>query len=288
MKKTQEQKYKKIGYYTLIFRRLGQEKLLDESIIFATKKGKETIGPSELGEFAAFNADFLKNNITAEKYFIKSIEKEPDNSFWLGNYAIFLHYYKEDINLAEQYYLKSLHLDNQDAFLLYNYALLLLFKKKDYARTELLLKKAIHYDALIPKFQCTYAGFLFKIKKDFENAEKLLKKITTKTKNPQYLATYAQLEIFKNNLAQAENYINQAFELSPPDEIKLELWFYRYAHFAHWYEKAEKAMNKILKSETKSYAWGLKRNVVIALFAGHPNPEKLENYANKIIGVFKV
>ncbi len=287
MRKFRKKENRRIGYYAFSFNKLGEGNLLDESFIYTTTNERNTISSSKYGEFAIFNADLLKNLDKANHYFIKAIEKEPQNSFWIGNYAIFLHYYKLNFKLAEKFYLLSLKYFKDDAFVLYNYSLLLLFEKKDHKKTEIILSKAIKFDPESLRFQCTYAGFLFKIKKDYNAAEKILKKLVTKN-NPQFFAVYAQFYFFQNKFYEAEILINQAFANNPSDEVSLELWFYRFAHFPQWHEKAEFEMNKLIKNNVKCLSWGLQKNVVIALFSGHPYPEKLENYSKQITGVFKV
>ncbi|MBN2662308.1 MAG: hypothetical protein JXR68_01550 [Bacteroidales bacterium] len=287
MQKLRRPENRKVGYYAFIFKKLGRANMLDESFIYATTTEKNTLSSSKLGEFAIFNADLLKNYEKAEKYFRIAIEKEPQNSFWIGNYAIFLHYYKQNYKLAEKLYLRSLKFFKEDGFILYNYALLILFHKKDYHKTEILLKKAIKFEPDITKFQCTLAAFYFKIKKDFTEAEKICRKLNVRN-NPQFKAVYAQLNLYKKDFKAAEILIDEAFITDPPDEIKLELWFYRFAHYEKWHEKAEYEINKLIKNGTKSLAWGLQKNVVIALFSGHPFPEKLEFFAKAIVGEFKI
>lgn len=287
MQKLRRPENKKIGYYAFVFKKLGRSNILDESFVYATNSARSGLSSSKLGEFAIFNADLLKNYEKAEKYFRIAIEKEPDNSFWLGNYAIFLHYYTQNNKLAEKLYLRSLKFFKEDGFILYNYALLVLFHKKDYNVAEILLKKAIKFEPEIQKFQCTLAGFNFKIRKNFDEAEKIFSQIDIKN-NPQFMAVYAQSFLYKKNFKVADKIIDDALELNPPDEVKLELWFYRFAHYDKWQEKAEFEINKLLRNDVKSTAWGLQKNVIIALFDGHRYPEKLEYFAKEILGVFKI
>lgn len=287
MQKLRKYENKKVGYYAFIFKQLGQKHILDESFIYATSAEKNSLSSAKMGEFAIFNADLLKNYEKAEKYFLLAIQKEPKNSFWIGNYAIFLHYYKENYKLAEKFYQRSLKFFREDGFILYNYALLLLFHKKDFNNAEILLKKAIKYEPDIYKFQCTLAGFYFKIRKDYVQAKKICEKLNS-TNNPQFKTVFAQLLIYMKDFKSAEKLIDDAFSQNPPDEIKLELWFYRFAHYENWFEKAEFEINKLLKNDVKSLAWGLQKNVVIALFSGHPYAEKLEYFAKEIIGPFKI
>lgn len=283
MEKLRIKENKKVGYYAFVFKRLGQKELINESFVFSTSFGSNRLSQGKIGEFAIFTADLLKDNDKAEKYFLRAIERNPKNSFWTGNYAIFLHFYMKKYELAEKIYKKSLELNEDDAFLMFNYANLLIFGKKDYDKAESMLKKVLSIEPNNPKYKCAYAGFLFKIKKKFAQAEILCKEVTEKfNQNPAWLATYAQLKILKGEPEEAELLIQKAFDLKPSNELCLELWFYLYAHYKEHRDLAEKEIVKLLDLGVKSLVWGLQQNVVIAIFSGHPEPQKLEEYAKQL------
>lgn len=290
MRKFRQKEYRKIGYYTFLYKRIGKKRsLVDESLIYSSTSEKIDISSAKLGEFAIFNAEMLGDFNAAERYFQKAVERDPNDSYWLGNYAIFLHYYKLDYSKAEKFYIRSLKIDIQDSFVLYNYAILLLFIKKDYNKAQKLLRKAIKYDKYQHKYVLTYAGFMFKIRKNFDFAEKLfVKLIKEHPQNAQILASYAQLKIYNDQFQEAEKLIDKAFELDPQEEVKLELWYYRYAHFNQWFAKAEYEIEHLLKNDVKCFAWGLQQNLIIALFKGHQDPDKLDFFTYKIVGVFKI
>jgi tetratricopeptide (TPR) repeat protein len=286
MQKFRKKENKRIAYYELSVKELGRKKSYVESFYHSSTFNRNGVNASKLGEFAIFTADLLKNVNKAEEYFLQSIEKEPDNSFWIGNYAIFLHYYKKDIENADKLYQKSLEMYEDDAFLKHNYAVMLLFYKKDYNKVEKLLKSAIELEPENSKYLCTYAAFLFKIRKKFDLAENFCKKALEQDEsNAEIYAIFAQLMILKSNLETADQYISKALELDPIDDLKLELWFYRYAHYNKWLEIAEQEINLYLSKKINSYAWGLQQNVVISIFSGHPFPQKVEYFANKIMGL---
>lgn len=285
MKTLQAKENKKVGYYTFVFKELGKPAMINESFVFSTKFSSNRLSQGKIGEFAIFTADLYKDYEKAEKYFLQAIERDSENAFWLGNYAIFLHFYKKDIENADMFYQKSLKIDKDDAFLKFNYAQLLLFAKKDYNKVEEILKEILQLEPENEKYKCAYAAFLFKVKKKFAQAEKLCQEITSKNdQNPAWLATYAQLKILKGENKAAQKLIDKAFSLNPSAELELELWFYNYAHFEEKREMAEQKINEFVEKGVKSFVWGLKENVTVAIFAGHPFPQKLEEIAMKIIG----
>ncbi|MBN2893744.1 MAG: hypothetical protein JXL97_17880 [Bacteroidales bacterium] len=285
MEKLRVRENKKIGYYAFIFKRLGKPALINESFVFSTSFNSNRLSQGKIGEFAIFTADLLKDYDKAEKYFLQAIERDPENAFWIGNYAIFIHFYKKDFNLAEEYYQKSLKLYEDDAFLKFNYAQLVLFYKSDYDLVEKLMKEVLMLEPNNSKFKCSYAAFLFKVRKKFAQAEKLCEEVISKNdKNPSWFATYAQLKLLKGEQTEAKKLIDRAFELEPSDELSLELWFYLYAHYEENREEAEAKIIEHLSKGIKSFVWGLQQNVVVAIFSGHPESHKLEEYAKQIMG----
>ena len=277
-----------IGFYTL---QLGdiydEEPLVDAGYYLDTDTVKGNLTASEFAEFATFSLETFKNIEVADFYFKKSVEAEPDNIFWLGSYAMFLHYYKRDIKNADKYYLKAIS-DEDDAIYLYNYALFNINELQKYDLAENLLEKSLKLEPQNVKFLLTKAGFLFKIKKDFRAAEKIIMKIFKyKSVETRIWSVYAQLKLLEEDFAYAEDIIDRAFEQDLPPETLLELWFYRYAHFKKWLEKAEFEINKLVSREVKTYAWGLTQNIVLAMFSGHPYPEKLQDIATAVEGIYK-
>lgn len=277
-----------IGIYTFINKHIdNKEAIEDFSYILDTDSEDIELNASDYADFAVFNLEFYNDIEKADKYFLKSLEIEPDNPFWLGSYAMFLHYYKRDIKKAALYYSKSIELDD-DVVHVYNYSLLALTELKKYKLAESLLKLSMSLDPDDLKIKVTYVGYLMKVKKDYIRVNKELNKILKyRDQEKRIWAVWAQLKIFEGKLKEAEDIINQAFDSNLPDEILLELWFYRYSHFTNWTEKAEYEINKILNKGIKTFAWGLTQNVVSAIFEGHPFPEKLQEFATKIEGNYK-
>ena len=277
-----------IGFYTL---QLGDiyddEQLVDAGYYIDTDTVNERLGAPEFAEFATFSLETFKNIEVADVFFKKSVEADPENTFWLGSYAMFLHYYKRDIKNADRYYLKAIR-DEDDAIHLYNYALFNINELQKYDIAEALLEKSLNLDPQNIKFLLTKAGFLFKIKKDFRSAEKIIMKIFKyKNLETRIWSVYAQMKLIEEDFTFAEEIINRSFEQKLPPETLLELWFYRYAHFEKWIEKAEFEINKLLAEGVKTYAWGLTQNIVLALFSGHPYPEKLQDIARSVEGIYK-
>lgn len=279
-----------VVYLTFIYKKIGKNRpIIDESVIFHNNQKKNNSLQNSLGDFAIFNADIIKDYNAAESFFISSIEKNPYNPYWLGNYAAFLHYYKKNYKLAKKFYIRSLKIHPKDSFILYNYAILEIFEFKNYDNAEKLLRKAIRKKDNRNKYLLSYANFLFKIRKDFEAAEKIIHKIfINNPNNPIVLCCFAQLKLYQGNLQDARELIDRAFANNPPEEIELELWFYRYCHFSDWQTKAELEIETFLKKDVRTFGWGYQQNVIMAIFKGHSNPYKLETFANQISGNFKI
>ncbi|GAT63819.1 tetratricopeptide repeat protein [Paludibacter jiangxiensis] len=131
-----------------------------------------------------------------------------------------------------------------------------------------------------------YALFLHNLRKDYDSAEVYYKKaIEANPKHANNLGNYAHFLILeKKDFETAEKYINQVFEMDDNQNIGLlsELWFYRFAHYPQWYEKAEKQLEELIGKGAKSIGWNLQDHVTIAEQQGHPKLDKLKEFARKI------
>ncbi len=289
MQKFRRKENRKVGYYTFAVKELGHNSLVEDSFYFDTTVERNDLTPSTYGEFALFSVEFMKDLRKADRFFLRTIAKAPKDPFWVGNYAVFQHYYLQNFAAAEKYYRRSLLLNKNDAFVLYNYGILSIFWSRDYNLAEKLLKKAIEIDPEYPKFRCTYAGFLFKIRKKFDEAERICKDVVEVYDiNPRWLAIFAQLKLLRQKFSDADVLITRALALDPTDDIKLALWFFRYAHYIQNIQKAEYEMNKLLKANVKTPIWGLQQNAMEAIINGHEYPEKLQEYAKSCESVFKI
>ena len=77
--------------------------------------------------------------------------------------------------------------------------------------------------------------------------------------------------------------INESIELNKlEDDLTIELWFYRYAHYSEYIEEAEKKIEELLAKGVRSIDWDFKGNIDRAIQDGHPNPKKLRELADRI------
>ena len=130
-----------------------------------------------------------------------------------------------------------------------------------------------------------YALFQKNIRKDYDKAEELYKKsLELDPQNAHNPGNYAQMLLARGNKKQGEKYLEKAFSLTPSEVLLVELWFYRYAHFANRYEQADKEIIKLLKKGVRSPGWDLSPNIERAKIDGHPAVDRLEKLAKIITG----
>ncbi len=194
--------------------------------------------------------EIKKDYANAEKYYTKALTLDPESANKNGNYASFLHEIKKDYANAEKYYTKALTLDPEDA-----------------NNNE------------------NYANFLSDIKKDYANAEKYYTKALSL--NPEHAnnnGNYAHFLLITGRKNEATEYLNKAFRLNgnEKNDLLVELWFYKYAHYIESLKESEKAIEGLLKEGIQSIGWILDSDIEIAIKKGHPNPEKLKELAQRI------
>ena len=89
--------------------------------------------------------------------------------------------------------------------------------------------------------------------------------------------------LIKGEREKATTYINNVFEKQTTEnDLTIELWFYRLAHYSEYFEQAKKEIDKLLDKGIRSIGWDFSRNIKQAKKEGHPDIKLLEEYADKI------
>ncbi len=240
------------------------------------------------GNYANFLKDIKKDYEGAEKFYHKALELDPAHAIINGNYANFLKNIKKDYEGAEKFYRKALEIDPEHANINGNYANFLKNIKKDYEGAEKFYRKALEIDPEHANINGNYASFLHEIKKDYEGAEKFYKKaLELDPEDANINGNYAQFLLIVGRKEEATEYLEKALKLSSGEknDLTLELWFYRYAHYSEFLDEAEENIEKLLDEGIRSIGWDLSENVKIAIKNGHPRPERLKELAEKITKV---
>ncbi len=236
-------------------------------------------------KFTYFLQWVKKDYSNLNDYYLKALSIDPEYAMNIGNYAAYLFDIKKDYENAEKYYLKALAIDPKNANINGNYANYLCDIKKDYENAEKYYLKALAIDPENENNNGNYAVFLKEIKKDYENAEKYyLKALSIDPNSENKNGNYAKLLLITNRQNEATTYVEKAFELNKNEEngLLLELWFYRFAHYPEWLDKAEQAMEQLLEKGIQSIGWDFSQNIEIAIANNHPKPDKLKELAKRI------
>lgn len=237
------------------------------------------------GSYADFLSVIKKDYLKAEKYYHKALSIKPENVDIIGSYANFLSDVKKDYLKAEKQYLKALSIDPENTDINGNYGIFLYQIKKDYKKAEKHYLKALSIDPNHENNNGNYARFLSEIKNDYENAGKFyLKALSIDPQEANNNGNYAQFLLITERSREALSYLELAFKLNKDEknDLLVELWFYKYAHYLESLEEAEKTLEELLNQEYRSIGWDLTRNVEIAVKNGHPNPKKLKELAKRI------
>jgi tetratricopeptide (TPR) repeat protein len=231
--------------------------------------------------YALFLYKIREDYDKAEELFKKALVLNTENANHIGNYAAFLYKVRKKYDKAEELFKMALALDPEDANHTGNYALFLWKIRKKYDKAENLYKKILELDPKNANNACNYAYFLHKIRKEYNKAEELYKKaLELDPENANNIGNYAQMLLENGKKKEGKKYLEKAFSLNPTrEDLLVELWFYRYAHFAHWYDRAYKELIKLLKKGARSLHWDLKPNIEGAKKDGHPNVDRLEKLA---------
>jgi protein O-mannosyl-transferase len=234
-------------------------------------------------KFTYFLHSIKEEYAELEAYYQAALSADINNSIIKGNYANYLHKIKKDYAKAEEYYLLALAADPGSAIKNVNYADFLQEIKRDSIKAEEYFLKALAVDSEMATNNAVYANFLKNVKRDYTKAgEHYLKALFVDPDNANMNANYAQLLLEIGNIQESEKYIYKAFKGAEENDVLLELWFYRYAHFPEFLSEAEIKIEELLSKGIRSIDWDFSGNIERAIKDGHPNPEKLNELARRI------
>ncbi|OQY01971.1 MAG: hypothetical protein B6I26_03140 [Desulfobacteraceae bacterium 4572_130] len=240
------------------------------------------------GNYAVFLHNIQKDYDKAKTYYKKALKLNPDDALMNSNYAVFLHNIQKDYDKAEIYYKKALKLNPDHANANNNYANFLKNIQKDYNKAEIYYKKAIKLNPEHANFNGNYAVFLDDIQKDYNKAEIYYKKaIKLDPDNANVNGNYAKFLIVKEDLNNAEKFIEKAFSLNKNKDksLNLELWFYCYAVFFNKHKDSRENIVKLLKQGITSPNWYLDDVIKAGEKLNHPNINDLKKLAKQISSI---
>jgi protein O-mannosyl-transferase len=236
-----------------------------------------------LNNYAYFLEGIKKDFDKAEMFYLKALIIEPPSSNINNDYANFLNYTRKNFNKAEEYYNKAIMLDDKNAAVLGSYAAFLYHRKKNYDASQAMYSDAIPLDPNNIFNSINYGIFLSTIKKDYVTAKDYyLKALNADPENVSFNRYYAQYLLEQGDVANAEKYIDIAIKNGEENETLLESWFFRYAFYPTYLKDAENKIKDLLDKKLKSDDLSLEQIIKVALEKGHVNPDKLEEFAERI------
>jgi Tfp pilus assembly protein PilF len=253
---------------------------LDDYYSKALEFNKDEVGV--FGNYALYLQNIKKDYVKAEEYFLRAISINNESAISYRNFAYFCYLIKKDYDLAKDYFLKSLDIDPNDVNA--NTQLSILFKmKKDYESAKKHLLKALEIDPNDYNAIFGYADLMKRGYCNLDEAEKnYLKLISMNPDNAATNGNYAQILLEKGQKEEARMYLDVAFRDKTENDLLIELWFYKYAHYPEFIQEAESKIEELLSKGLKSKGWNFNGNIEQAIKDGHPNPEKLKEFARRI------
>ena len=249
-----------------------------------TKEGKDAVSCM----VSRSEKDWLYYEIEAKKsesndeqnlIYLEGLRALPKSAELHGNYAMFLENTRKDYDEAETYYNKAIGLDSANVVNIANYAFFLENTRKDYNKAETYYKKCVELKPSDANNASNYAGFLSDIRKDYDKAETYYKiAFDLNPVSANNAGNYAKSLIVKGELYKARQLIQKSFDLSnegQEDDLRLELWFYRYAVFFDEYSEAVENIKALLDRGIKSLDWHLDGVLAVAKKKNHPDYDGL-------------
>lgn len=221
-----------------------------------------------------------KDDDKKEQLYKDGLNAYPNSHELMNNYAGLLQKIGKDEEAA-LYCKKALDIEPNDAFYNGNYALLL--DKQERIEAELYYKKSIDIESNNASLIGNYANLLQKLNKNNEAEAYYKKALEIKPNHANSNGNYSQLLLIKGKKEEAKFYIENAFNnYSTENDLLIELWFYRLAHYPEYFNEAKKELDLLLDKGIKSIGWDFSKNIEQAKKEGHKDIKLLEDYAKRI------
>ncbi len=216
-----------------------------------------------------------------ENIYINGLKAYPNSHELMNNYANLLEELNKD-NEAESYYKKALEIKPHHANANGNYAILLEKLNRD-NEAESYYKKALEIEPHHANANGNYAILLKKLNRDNEAESYYKKALEIEPHDANTNGNYAQFLLNLGKRNEANFYLENAFiNYSTENDLLIELWFYRLAHYPEYFDEAKNELNLLLNKGFMSIGWDFSRNIEQAKKEGHQNIELLEEYAKRI------
>lgn len=258
--------------------------LLNDKLNLGTIIDKEDINNSPIVKNALKYADKYKKQLEEltkdelNKEELKAVEKLLPSWY---HYELEVQNEKND-DKKEQIYKDGLKAYPNSHELMNNYALLLknLDKDKD---ANIYSKKALKNEPNDVLYIGNYANLLQKLNKDIEAEIYYKKALEIEPSNANNNGNYAQFLLIQGNKKEALSYIENAFKnQTTENDLLIELWFYRLAHYPEYFQEAKKELDLLLEKGIRSISWDFSRNIEQARKEGHQDIELLEDFTKRI------
>lgn len=258
--------------------------LLNDKLNLGTIIDKEEINNSPIVKNALKYADkykkqleeLTKDKLNEEEQ--KAVEKLLP-SWW--HYELVVEN-EEDNDKKEKIYLDGLKAYPKSYQLMGNYANLLKDINRD-SEAETYYKEALEIKPNHANTNGNYATLLQKLYRDSEAEVYYKKALGIEPNHANTNGNYAQFLLVLGKKEEAKSYIENAFKNQPiENDLLIELWFYRLAHYSEYFEEAKKEIDTLLEKGIRSIGWDFSRNIEQAKKEAHKDIKLLEEYAKKI------
>ena len=238
---------------------------------------------SNLATFAVFMKNVRQDMDEAERLYRAAEAADPKHADNLGNFALFMQHVRQDMNEAERLYRAAEAADPEHAHNLGNFAWFMQSVRQSMDEAERLYRAAEAADSKHARNLENFALFMQNVHKNIDEAEFLYwAAIAADPKRANSLGNLACILIAAGRVGEAAELVGRAVEVANPEDERpliLECWFYRYAVYPEWRERALGEMAGLIGDGVRSPGWDLRGVVARGEALGHPRPDLLRAVA---------
>ncbi len=201
----------------------------------------------------------------------------------LGSYAVFMESVRGEMEAAQALYERALAANPTHANNLGNYADFMQCVRGEMDAAQALYERALAANPTNANNLGNYAFFMKSVRGEMEAAQGLYERaLAANPTNANHLGNYAGFLFAEGRTEKAREMLGRARAVPGPLGLALELQFYTFAHVPEERAGAAAAVERLLERGIRSPGWDLRANVARATRDGHPDPELVASFADRI------
>lgn len=236
--------------------------------------------------YAEFMFEQKRDVVEATRLYGLIADSDDQDGYALAQCAVFTHAVLGNLDEAERLWRLSVAVDTHNVWNLFRFGYFMEVVRQDAIEAEHLYRRVLEIDLChVMAMERLALVLLYFGGRQVEVINLYRRILACDQKRENSKANLACLLIGQGGEDEAHDVIERVFaeaSAQTAQSVILECWFYRYAVFPDWRDQAEGEILYLLADGIRSPGWDLSAVVARALELGHPDPDRLRDFADRI------